>query len=1664
MKKKVFIFTFMFCVVFLFLAITIYAAFTMTHNYETSIEYHEIQNAQLSSSVENAKVSFTNPGDKINISYELSNLDNKDYCYYYLFNSNSLENVDLYLDMVYVYQNGIYCGVLKDFLFETEFAKKKELPINEYIFSGEKRKTIFTFELHNDASSYKANDLNIEFDICVQLSTINVQKNIFANSSTVDFAVADLNQTAGKTLIIKEDISTSIAQITKDCTIDLCGNNLTLSGTTLVADGVNVNIIDSRGGGAVLGSGFSLGTNSFIEANASISKIDGNNYNKALLQEKLSEIYRLNNVVFAKEDYDLFGYYSVYNLTASSDDVEIENGIIKSQQINVNKVISVTIAETEYEFKYVGNDYSIFQDILENKLTHMIPFMDYENSIQVANDIFLPTSINEYNATISWNSSNHSVISNDGIVQKAQGNVILTATIKVFDKIFVQDYYVYIVQPDNLSKLQYLVTKVEQGITLNGETPDTSDDIYYDVIISAVGQSKYLPICDPLQSDPYHYTVWTDGLKLGITDISYSVEGAYQYIELNQTLDNLRVTEASVNLKNITYSKAARVMITATFDNGEILSSYITIIIDLGEGALADEVYRDVQNHLNSVDVLENILASRKENGTLKETGDFLIPSKIDVINLKYDSLEPNLYEIQPVYEKDENGQETDVLVNYKVHFIDLRYLSLTNKSVRLRCTIIGEEEEEISSETLYFRVPGALTPLNFVVTSNGESTPIIDLSNANQKRIFYSIKLQVLQQSDYPYYQRISNDEMEKLIDVTDYNDIYNLGQYILMYDIDNTERLMFEYSAEPVIIDYYDLKSFENILAWATGDEVLEIGDVNSVASIIDSNLQWISSDGNQTISDGEIAVIFSYAERYPGFSEFWSEVINTLDNTLDEDDISKLLEKLAQDKCFVSILNWIEDEMNIVPLYQWLLLVDSSSPYYDASYIEITEKMITELINATQLPSALLNFSNGTDQDNLNIEERVIHYYVLANHPDKYPLFANAWQDAIHRQNSMESFVKKIQENTPNEYSLNRGNNKQTLDPCYDPIFTDILNWAFQVNSSDSNHVVLSSALGKYNYRLFFENNEESYINSWHYRDSILGDYYGDILTVDEWKVIATYLNGYRIENITYLEEDYYISPSETDNAILTSITNKKAIDGVLQTFSISNGLLGDISSISLVNGFLNYLISLVNAKYSQKYSSFNELVDWAKSEVIEIKPWNEVVENYDISGLDDYLIKDATIDISYDEFLVLEEFMKSQMLGGTTANLQALLLSHYVGVNMEFDDDEISSQEKTNILSAINETALFDTIVEEITNLGSSNSSDLNLFDNLETLSYLEVKRLAEVYKNDSQFIAVLNSVITAYQVSVSGSGEEAVVSVSIVTSAPYDRLLLENEVNVLKELLGKKLNFDNNSVFKHITLSQISEAENEVFSMVTYFSNLRDISFRGTSSTYLFETNKDANITFSIIALGCSSIEKLTMNYCGVNDISTIRELVNLTYLDLRSNYSKDEYKGLEDISHLIHLNDVKNNNNAEDLLYVNVFDTDVTSGRAEVVLGTLYTENENAELWFDLFGVETQYPFEQLLTNDKIVIYALSLLYELNRLSGDYIMLPNYVYRYDGTDVVQHEVTWKVVIANSLVKITAGTSYKLLERIDAGSGSVTISASISYEGYTHTRYFVIEVV
>ena len=258
MKKKLIYSILITSLLFVVCFVTVYAAFIVTHHYEAEISYHEIKNTTLTNSTQNSKVTFTKPGDQINVTYNLTNSDSKEYEYYYSFEWNQTDySNNVFLNMIYVYQNGEYCGLLKDYLV-SGVIPKKDLPYKDYIFSNETRSTIFTFELHNAASSFPESGLSIDFVISAKVLIPSVQTTLFVNSSNISKSIENANNGGSQTLVLNSNISTTGFEIKKDMVIDLCGKTLDLTSSVNLAEGVNVKIIDTRGGGSVSGEGFNI--------------------------------------------------------------------------------------------------------------------------------------------------------------------------------------------------------------------------------------------------------------------------------------------------------------------------------------------------------------------------------------------------------------------------------------------------------------------------------------------------------------------------------------------------------------------------------------------------------------------------------------------------------------------------------------------------------------------------------------------------------------------------------------------------------------------------------------------------------------------------------------------------------------------------------------------------------------------------------------------------------------------------------------------------------------------------------------------------------------------------------------------------------------------------------------------------------------------------------------------------------------------------------------------------------------------------------------------------------------------------------------------------------------------------------------------------------------
>ena len=950
MKRKTTLSILIAMVLLVVTSFVVYAAFTVEEPFAGDVGYHEITDSIISSPTEKVSVSFTQVGQQVSNSYTLTNNDTKDYAYDYIITTNEVitdeSEIAKWYQMVYVYCNDEYVGLLSSLISsQTSFGES-------YVFNKNSKTDKITFELHNSSNELVKDLMNstsegtvtstpINFSITCQLKTTNVQKYYFATAVNIANIMTDITRSSDAVLVITEDLITiPTTTLQNNTSIDLFGHTVTLGGPLTVEK--ELEVYDSVGGGSIEGSDTANivlnTTNSFLNPKVDITNVAVNQFNQTRLVEEATKILENLNPV-AGSTVDLIGYLDIYlsdsfylSLIVDEDDVstkltgatytvptDLSTNHLIGVSINYNNGSNVTT--TPIDVKIIGQNEAIIETIVNENLKHLNSFKSSTNTVQVSYDLFLPTAIREYNATISWETTKEEVITHDGHVVAAQGNAMLTAYIKLYDEVYTVRYYINVLKENNLSKLQYLAGKIEQMITLRTvhrhSTPETEQKDYAYFM---------LPTADDPNSE-YYYTNITGGTVLDILELDYEVESAYYYISVDETttsadgehlIDGKILTAAELYLNQITYEKNARIKIRGKFAN-EVCETFINIKIEISASNLADKVFDDLQAYLDTVDVLQYMLDTRHKYGVVNESGNFNIPRKYDVVDLVYSVYDTELFEVAPI---------TGNLKEYEIKFKDYKKFNLSDTLVPIEANIVTldsdgnpvkDEDGNVivtAHRTLYFKIPGVVSTTNF---------PVIDFDTANKKNIFYTIKLQTLLQSNP---DMVYNDKKD-LSDAS-VTEIFALDSYILMHDIEKTEQLVFEYGNvdangyTQAVVDKYDIKEFIELIEWATkADGTL---DANPILSTYTGILTWVKDDGKATLSDEEIAVIKEYAEKYSGFAGVWDKYVNVLDNVLSNEDQLALKEIISKDKLFIEIMNWLSGDKKSMLITYILDMSDS------------------------------------------------------------------------------------------------------------------------------------------------------------------------------------------------------------------------------------------------------------------------------------------------------------------------------------------------------------------------------------------------------------------------------------------------------------------------------------------------------------------------------------------------------------------------------------------------------------------------------------------------------------------------------------------------------------------------------------------------------------------
>ncbi len=754
-----------------------------------------------------------------------------------------------------------------------------------------------TFELHNAADGSYFEDKSCKVNILSYAQNYDVNKVIFVSSAKdLRYALYDISAESDifKTIILTADIDLSelasdldsedaeyLTKLQKlqlqalnasnPCAIDLRGHHITFNGfyINLLHQGIltvksSRNFISSKvfvnegesadAGGFLLNNPFgvvdfadSVKDYAFYNFDIVSDGENGLQYNGALAAKLMKERFlsKLSNLrLYGAQSFEPLGALYCYCQNMKGDiafeipldapySFENSTGLLTPPSLYNSVNTSLTLDGEKIIFKLVGEDEGAFEALKADYLQH-IPGGSGDGSVpNITYDLFLPLRIEALNASISWKSSNTSLISNSGkIEEKAEGEVFLTATIKINEDLYYEVFRFYVVRQDNEMKFLYLLARLN---------PIKLLDVY-----PQTGSSFVLPVVD--ESDENHYTKFTGGKELGLTALQYQVDPSFYYLQMGDA-DALEATKPTeIYLKEPTFQVYAQVSVTGYFGT-ESYTGSIGIKIELGENAeLLDNVFDYVSSCLSGVDVLQNIIDTRVLYGMQVEKGDFLLPSSYNGFDIEYSYA----YSQGIVSSVTSNGSGKYIIG------INASNFNSTDTAAALTVRVYKPSLEGVDeSRNLYFNAPAVLKQ---------------DSEGFSNEEIYNAIKLQVWQQ--LPQNEQLDIGIIDGEVDVSS---IAN-WDYILMRDVKLVSALVFQNGSPEQL--------FTALLGWATS--ITNAGqEVQSVMSFFEgSDYAQNVSDGNVFISAEEKEAIAAFLGRYDGFDTQWSAATTKAYNLRTED----------------------------------------------------------------------------------------------------------------------------------------------------------------------------------------------------------------------------------------------------------------------------------------------------------------------------------------------------------------------------------------------------------------------------------------------------------------------------------------------------------------------------------------------------------------------------------------------------------------------------------------------------------------------------------------------------------------------------------------------------------------------------------------------------------
>lgn len=776
-----------------------------------------------------------------------------------------------------VYYNNKYIGTLNDIVNNNNLKIEEEY---NFIGLASNKTDGFKFELHQAARNSNLDNKDVKVTITTFTENADYYRYIFVHNEA-DFkkAIDDMN-------------SGMLSEIPH---IVLC-NNITLQNNYTISEPTIIYLNGSTlNGGLTINDTTATNPNALLEVlgegafNATVTL--GANYDHDgavnLVKNHVKDV--LKDGVLAGSTTNILGYYAFYGISVSaitrctftSPNIIVQNS--SNEYYNALGTVKVNNDEN-INFKILGSK----TELIDGTLAHLP-----QNGSTISLDLFLPTYIPNQNASITWKSSDESIITNTGKItadRLENAEVTLYAEIRVNETVLTRTFNFKVSAHNNEINFYKLVQEISPIVISNVRNSQADDDdaLYHLPIVNEnnglYGTYDYrTSYTSPVNTKLFN---WVAYRNIGLESITYSMSQEQQTNFDYITLENSN----ELYLNNITLNNYASITITGDFGNDETYSTNINISISVGSNTqLLERTFTQISEELSQISILGNILSTRIQSGMANEKGDFSL-------SVRYLDQETN--QLSEDYSVEYSGESNIIpsitynSVTGKYDFsINPEYFNEYETTVAFTATVYyrkGQSGATSKDRTFYITVPAALHIKDFGT---------ISIYNATKYQVFN--QLPAGEKTGTTGYTVSGSSLTDNNLDYILLRDIVGDADYLAQYNHNNTSYLeKINYTSSNYAVGTESLSyltsstnptsttdtlayDFARLIEWATGDTRVTASSVVSNTTALGSYAST-KANAEDYLNNNEIAVLKQYYQYCTQASDsewesLFSEVFN-------------------------------------------------------------------------------------------------------------------------------------------------------------------------------------------------------------------------------------------------------------------------------------------------------------------------------------------------------------------------------------------------------------------------------------------------------------------------------------------------------------------------------------------------------------------------------------------------------------------------------------------------------------------------------------------------------------------------------------------------------------------------------------------------------------------